>query len=586
MAFDFPSSPTNGQIYTSGGASYVYNGYGWDVQATLNPANYVLKAGDTMTGDLTIDKTNPSLWMKKAAAGQEPAIIGTNGANFRWAVVLGDTVGETGSNAGSNFNIRSFTDAGASLAAPLSINRATGAATFSGPVNSGFAGTLTTPDPKQFIAGYGFSAASAIAINGYLTTVPSWKFLASGYMSRIWVNGAALQIDLSSASGTANADMTTTGAAFVLDPTGSSFNTSLWLTTSNPNLTLNKTASGQTNSIFSRINGTARWVIQPGDGATESGGNAGSDFTIHYYADNGTYLNKALTITRANGNMAVGAAVYATGFFANYNANAGTYYFGTSGSKYLTNDGNAYSLAGGNLSIQGSLSVNGALGVSSAGATNAFNANLDTFTLINSNSATTGGAHVQYNRCTNDACWTYAALNAAGNAWGWYLTGAGNSVQAGNLTIYGRGYQQGGGSWGDSSDIRIKNVLGKYEHGLDEILQLEPIRYTFKGNDTVDPPAHVGKGLEVPEDLIDVPIEAPYLNSPHYESASKAKEFIGLVAQAVEGVMPEMVTMREGMIDGKPVTDLRDIENSALIYALVNAVKTLAARIETLERRT
>ena len=29
MAFDFPSSPTNGQEFASGGATYVWNGYGW-----------------------------------------------------------------------------------------------------------------------------------------------------------------------------------------------------------------------------------------------------------------------------------------------------------------------------------------------------------------------------------------------------------------------------------------------------------------------------------------------------------------------------------------------------------------------------
>ena len=33
MAFDFPSSPTNGQEYTSGGATYVWNGYSWAVKS-------------------------------------------------------------------------------------------------------------------------------------------------------------------------------------------------------------------------------------------------------------------------------------------------------------------------------------------------------------------------------------------------------------------------------------------------------------------------------------------------------------------------------------------------------------------------
>jgi hypothetical protein len=44
-----------------------------------------------------------------------------------------------------------------------------------------------------------------------------------------------------------------------------------------------------------------------------------------------------------------------------------------------------------------------------------------------------------------------------------------------------------------------------------------------------------------------------------------------------------MVEQRAGTIDGEPVTDLRTLNNGELIYALVNAVKTLAARVEALE---
>ena len=44
-----------------------------------------------------------------------------------------------------------------------------------------------------------------------------------------------------------------------------------------------------------------------------------------------------------------------------------------------------------------------------------------------------------------------------------------------------------------------------------------------------------------------------------------------------------MVTRNTGYIDGQEVTDLRDLNTSELIFALVNAVKTLAARVEALE---
>jgi hypothetical protein len=55
------------------------------------------------------------------------------------------------------------------------------------------------------------------------------------------------------------------------------------------------------------------------------------------------------------------------------------------------------------------------------------------------------------------------------------------------------------------------------------------------------------------------------------------------MAQMVEPVMPEMVNQISGTIDGKEVSDLHTLDTGPLIYALVNAVKTLTARIEQLE---
>ena len=61
-------------------------------------------------------------------------------------------------------------------------------------------------------------------------------------------------------------------------------------------------------------------------------------------------------------------------------------------------------------------------------------------------------------------------------------------------------------------------------------------------------------------------------------------EFVGFVAQELETVFPDMVSQREGYIDGEAVTDLRDVDVSSLIYALVNSVKQLKAEIEALKR--
>jgi hypothetical protein len=47
--------------------------------------------------------------------------------------------------------------------------------------------------------------------------------------------------------------------------------------------------------------------------------------------------------------------------------------------------------------------------------------------------------------------------------------------------------------------------------------------------------------------------------------------------------MPEMVDKTAGYIDGVPVDDIRNLDTTALIFALVNSVKTLAARVAALE---
>jgi hypothetical protein len=135
--------------------------------------------------------------------------------------------------------------------------------------------------------------------------------------------------------------------------------------------------------------------------------------------------------------------------------------------------------------------------------------------------------------------------------------------QAQNITITNAALKPGGGPWLATSDARIKNVIGDYRMGLDQILALEPVQFTYRGNDTPD---------------------ADSL-SPHAAVAANQTPFVGLIAQQVETIFPGMVMRREGFIDGVKVDDLRDLDTSSLIFALVNAVKTLKAEIEVLKAR-
>lgn len=117
----------------------------------------VLKAGDTMTGNLTIAKASPVVILNKAASGQGAPIYGQTNGVPRWAVSLGGGDPETGSNAGSNFYITRFADNGNSLGDPLLINRATGSAIFQSglTVNGGFNVSTAMSALGYYAQGYG-----------------------------------------------------------------------------------------------------------------------------------------------------------------------------------------------------------------------------------------------------------------------------------------------------------------------------------------------------------------------------------------------------------------------------------------------
>ena len=165
------------------------------------------------------------------------------------------------------------------------------------------------------------------------------------------------------------------------------------------------------------------------------------------------------------------------------------------------------------------------------------------------------------------------------------LAGATSSIWcdqgAGFFCATDTAYKPSGGAWTASSDARIKTVIDDYALGLDEVLQLKPVHYVYKGNDT--PTADVNENVRNLDEPKPRATAAPYPASLHYNVAKDQKQYVGFIAQDVESVFPDMITQREGYIDGEKVSDVRNIDTSELIYALVNCVKTLAARVAELE---
>jgi hypothetical protein len=151
--------------------------------------------------------------------------------------------------------------------------------------------------------------------------------------------------------------------------------------------------------------------------------------------------------------------------------------------------------------------------------------------------------------------WVTRGLTVQG---GMYCVGTatfGGNIIGVNVAVSSNGFKPGGGVWADSSDVRIKTVLGDYDQGLDAVLALQPVRYRLIGN-----------------------------WEPHRGVARDA-EFVGLVAQDAEAAMPEMVRKTSAIVGDRFVDDLRILDASSLTYALVNSVKELATRVAALQAR-
>ena len=156
-------------------------------------AALVAKAGDTMTGDLTIDKANATLTLTSVTGGGSAVMRmaksssgstvnafnfyrGTIGAStIRWQIIPGSSASESGSNAGTNFEINRFSDNGTALGTVMSIARNTGLVSFGSSVSSSgsmTAGTGITASSGNISATGGGSLVSTDG-STYTTTINS-----------------------------------------------------------------------------------------------------------------------------------------------------------------------------------------------------------------------------------------------------------------------------------------------------------------------------------------------------------------------------------------------------------------------------
>ena len=134
------------------------------------------------------------------------------------------------------------------------------------------------------------------------------------------------------------------------------------------------------------------------------------------------------------------------------------------------------------------------------------------------------------------------------------------------LSVNGTANKPGGGSWTVFSDARLKDNVIEYKEGLEQLLKINPVKYHYN-------------------------IESGYDTKP---------EYIGVIAQEIQKVAPYMVSeFFKSINDVKPLQEDKNsstgfaspntkdkktylqVDNSAMTYMLVNAVKELKTQVDT-----
>jgi hypothetical protein len=522
---------------------------------------YLPLAGGIMTGAITSvsgDTIN-------GAQGTPRSLYGATAGTRRWEMRLGNATAESGSNAGSSFDLVAYNDSGVANSSPtFTVIRGAGFAYLNG---TGATPYVETPTGQSVAWRLNKAASGAGNIfAGHTNGSPRWVMQMGDPTPESGSNaGSDWTLQAFADNGTTIGPPTLTvtraggyaylngkGAAPVSDALAN-------IAAGNSMLRLNHLGgSNNISGVAGHSSGGARWVMLLGDGAAESGSSAGSNFTLQCFTDAGSYLWSPIYINRGNGSIVLSPIVSLNGVTggqtnsalslnktASGSSNAligatnavqrWTMYLGDSAPESGANAGSNFILypmsdTGGTLPQ--ALSVSRSTGIVAVQTSLTLNWNSASGAII----ANTAAPGVPYITISNAGAFTFSGANA---------------------------YKNGGGPWLDASDARIKNVEGDYLPGLEQVCGLRPVVYSYKGND-----AH-----------------AEGEPSPHATVASEGRIFVGLIAQEAETVMPEMVGQVPGFIDGQPVDDLRTLDSGPLLFALVNAIKAIAGRLDALEAR-
>ena len=121
--------------------------------------------------------------------------------------------------------------------------------------------------------------------------------------------------------------------------------------------------------------------------------------------------------------------------------------------------------------------------------------------------------------------------------------GIATTAPTATLSVNGTANKPGGGSWDIFSDERLKDIKGRYTAGLNAVMRLQPLRYTYKPNNPL--------GFKAD------------------------REYVGFGAQSLQKVVPEAVS--------RNANGFLQVNNDAILWTMLNAIKEQQKQITELK---
>lgn len=347
-------------------------------------------------------------------------------------------------------------------------------------------------------------------------------------------------------------------------------------------------SGGQAASIFGETNGVLRWVMALGANDPEAGGNSGSSFALHRYADNGSFLGTVVTGNRQTGVMTFSGAVsLSTGGTAADHAtrkdyvdsrdtaifNAANNYatqLDTNQKDYIDNRDNIVlstaetKVAKTGDTMSGNLSVPRILGGPFNAGTLQCHSSTDTVCFRNSSTRLEYRINEAIARTIADTVNFFdISVETGAGPLGLYLRGNDNVTW---FHFYADATTP--------SDERAKlNITASEIDALGLLNQVQLNQFDYKP-EVVGLYRSVGKTPEERERIV--------------REAQPEHVDIGFVAQQVRGVIPDAVFSagQPSLSPDSPLpADMLSINNQAFVPYLVRAVQQLSARVAALEGR-